>query len=104
MSSLVADLEPQTGDPRKSSFLNRIFRKSTANTLESLTEESKGDKTEETKQLQQPHFVMHLQQKIAQIRYGKVRYSPPSTIALKNICVKEISNKSRLCIVVKQNR
>ena len=77
MSSLVADLEPQTGDPRKSSFLNRIFRKSTANTLESLTEESKGDKTEETKQLQQPHFVMHLQQKIAQIRYGKVRYSPP---------------------------
>ena len=62
MSSLIPDLEPQEKDQRSNSFLNRIFRKSAANAMETLSEEPR---EEETKQ---PNFVIQLQQKIAQIR------------------------------------
>ena len=66
MSSLIPDPEPPKGGERRaSSFLNRIFRKSTGNAMETLTEEPKKD---EQKQQLQPNFVIDLQEKIAQIR------------------------------------
>ncbi len=58
-------VQPQGRERRASSFLNKIFRRSTANAMESLAEEPK---KEEPKQ-QQPYFVLQLQEKIAQIRY-----------------------------------
>jgi hypothetical protein len=69
MSSLVPDPQPQGRERRASSFFNRIFRKSTANAMEAMTEEPTKEIPEEPKQ-QQPHFVMQLQEKMAQIRYG----------------------------------
>lgn len=67
MSSLVPDPQPQGRERRASSFFNRIFRKSTANAMEAMTEEPTKEIPEEPKQ-QQPHFVMQLQEKMAQIR------------------------------------
>lgn len=89
--------------------------------METLTEESEGEKAEETKQLQQPNFVVHLQQKIAQIRYGSickhqgggVRLLSHSTLHhcsqeflkfLNHICGKEISNKNGLTMNHKVNQ
>ncbi|CAB3985670.1 cation channel sperm-associated 2-like [Paramuricea clavata] len=69
MSSLAPDPQPQGRERRASSFFNKIFRKSTANAMEAMTEEPTKEIPEEPKQQQQqPHFVMQLQQKMAQIR------------------------------------
>ena len=66
MSSLIPDPQPQPRERRASSFLNRIFRKSTGNAMEAVEEEP--TKEQPQQQQQQPNFVMQLQEKIAQIR------------------------------------
>lgn len=69
MSSLAPEQQLQAKNRRTSSFLHKIFRKSTGNVIDDVTEEGKKDKSEEPKQLQ-PNFVLQLQEKMAQMRYG----------------------------------
>jgi hypothetical protein len=68
MSSLIPDPQPQPRERRASSFLNRIFRKSTGNAMEAVEEEPTKEQPQQPQQQQQPNFVMQLQEKIAQIR------------------------------------